>query len=144
MASGEVVFRSSAELRDVLERVLERVNADDRAGPLLRAAHLRARFEFTDRRLDLNVASAEDEENYVEWSFAGRAPWTPKVTLKMDSAFANGWLQGGESLAIAIARGRVRCSGETRSKLLFVPVAKLLTEPYRQVIGAEFEHLRIA
>jgi hypothetical protein len=138
------VFRSSEELREVLGRLLESVDADDRIGPLLRAAHLRARLEFPDRRLDLNVASCEGDDRNVEWSFARRAPWTPKVTLRMDSSVANGWLQGEESLAIAIARGRVRCSGESRSTLFFVPVAKLLGDPYRRLIEAEFEHLRIA
>ena len=142
--SGEAAFRSVAELRDVLDRLLESVEADDRIGSIMRAAHVRTRFQFTDRRLSLNLASSEDEETYVDWSFAARAPWKPKVTLRMDSTVANAWLQGKESLAIAIARGRVRCTGETRSTLFFVPVAKLLTEPYRQVIDAEFDHLRLA
>lgn len=142
-AAGEAVFRSSEELREVFGRLLENVDGDDRIGPVLRAAHLRARLEFPDRRLDLNVASSEGEDRNVEWTFAHRAPWTPKVTLRMDSSVANGWLQGKESLAIAIARGRVRWSGESRSTLLFVPIAKLLGDPYRRLIEADFEHLRI-
>ncbi|HEX6115527.1 MAG TPA: hypothetical protein VFY99_00410 [Solirubrobacterales bacterium] len=142
--SGGVAFRSADELREVLERTFESVDADERIGPLLRAAHLRARFDFTDLGLHLNVASSDGDEHCVDWSFAARAPWPPKVVLRMDSEVANGWLQGKESLAIAIARGRVRCTGETKSTLFFVPIASLLGEPYRRVIDADYEHLRIA
>ena len=142
--SGDAAFRSADEFRDVLDGLLASVEADERTGPLLRAAHLRARFEFTDMDLNLNVASAEDGERCIEWGFARRAPWTPKVVLRMDSGVANRWLQGRESLAIAIARGRVRCAGETKSTLFFVPVARLLTEPYRRVIEADFQHLKLA
>jgi hypothetical protein len=111
----------------------------------MRASHLNARLEFTDSRLSLNVASAEDGgEHCVKWSFASRSPWKPKVILRMDSAVANGWLQGRESLAIAIARGRVRSAGETKSTLFFVPLARLLADPYRRVIDAGYEHLLLA
>jgi hypothetical protein len=142
--SREAEFSSAAELRDVLERLFEAVQADDRAGPLLRAAHFRARLHFTDKNLTLNVASADDGDSYVQWSFASRPPWQPKVTMRMDSAVANAWLQGEESLAIAIARGRVKCTGETKSTLFFVPVAKLLAEPYRGVLDSGYPHLRLS
>jgi hypothetical protein len=141
--SREAGFESAAELREVLERLFAAVEADERVGPLLRAAHVRARLQFTDRHLVLNLASSEDEDSYLDWNFSARPPWTPKVTLRMDSSVANAWLQGKESLAIAIARGRVKCVGESRSTLFFVPVAKLLTEPYRRVIDSGYEHLRL-
>jgi hypothetical protein len=141
--SRKAEFRSAAELRKVLERLLETADSDERIAPILRAARLRARFEFTDRDVALNVASMEDGEQSIEWTFARRPTWTPKVTLRMESAVANRWLQGEESLAIAMARGRVRCTGETKSTLLFVPIAKLLSEPYRQVLKGDFEHLQL-
>jgi hypothetical protein len=136
-------FRSADELRQVLERLLENADADERIGPILRAAHMRARLEFTDRDVVLNVASSEGEDRSIEWTFARRAPWPPKVVLRMASDVANRWLQGEESLAIAMARGRVRCTGETRSTLLFVPIAKLLNEPYRRILKRDFKHLRL-
>lgn len=140
----ECEFRSREELREVLERLLEEADSDDRIGPILRAAHVRTRFEFTDVGLSLNVASSDEEDHFVKWSFANRAPWRPKLMLRMDSAVANRWLQGRESLAIAIARGRVRVSGETRSTLFFLPVARLLCDPYRRLIAAEYDHLKQA
>ena len=143
-ATGEVAFRSAAELREVLGRLFSIVDADEKVGPLLRAAHVRTRFEFPDLRLRLNLASADGAAHYLEWNFARSPAWDPKVTLRMASDFANSWLQGNESLAIAIARGRVRCTGETKSTLFFVPVAKLLCDPYKRLIGDEYEHLAIA
>ena len=128
----------------MLGKLFAVVDADERAGPLLRAAHLRTRFEFTDLRLGLNLASAETEDRCVEWDFGHRPQWQPKVTLAMSSDVANRWLQGRESLAIAIARGRVRCRGETRSTLIFVPLAKLLAEPYRRLLEGEYPHLCLA
>jgi hypothetical protein len=141
--SRDAAFGSAAELREVLERLFATVEGDERTGSVLRAAHFRVRFDFTDLRVHLNLASAEDDEHYLRWSFAPRAPWDPKLTLRMDSSVANAWLQGEQSLAIAIARGQVRWVGETRSTLFFVPLAKLLSEPYRRVVDADFPHLRI-
>ena len=62
----------------------------------------------------------------------------------MDSEVANRYLQGKESLAIAIARRRVRCRGESKVALLYVPAMRLLCEPYRRVVAAEYPHLAIA
>ena len=43
----------------------------------------------------------------------------------MDSATANGYLQGRESLAVAIARGQVRCSGDLKTALVYLPALRL-------------------
>ena len=59
----------------------------------------------------------------------------------MPAAVANRYLQGRESLAIAIARGEVSCKGEPRTALLYLPAARLLGEPYRRVVEAEFPAL---
>ena len=139
-----VAFRSATELREVLERLLAAADDDDRIGAVLRAARMRARFHFTDLGLYLNVSSADDDGHCIAWSFSRRSPWEPQVVLRMDSEVANGWLQGRESLAIAIARGRVRCSGDARAVLFFIPIAKLLGEPYRRLVEADYGHLKVA
>jgi len=140
----EVAFRSPAELREVLESLLEAADCDERAGPLLRAASLRTRFEFTDMGLTLDVASAEDPDRCIEWTFEREPPWEPKLILRMDSDVANRWLQGTESIAIAIARGRVQCAGESRSALFFLPTVKLLTVPYRRLVKSRYRHLQVS
>ena len=59
----------------------------------------------------------------------------------MSAEVANRYLQGRESLAIAIARGQVRCRGGSRAALPYLPAARLICEPYRRVVEAEFPDL---
>jgi hypothetical protein len=135
-------FSSAAELTEVLDRLLRRVDADERVGPLLRAARMRTRFKFTDLPVRLNLASAEGSlDRCLEWSFTDRPPWEPRLPLEMNSAVANSYLQGRESLPVAIARHRVRCRTDARAALLFLPAARLLCEPYRELIAAEYPRL---
>ena len=133
-----------AEFQDVLERALVEVEADERTVTLLRAVSLRVRFEFPDIELVLNLAAAQGHDESLSWSFSDDVPWSPKLELEMDSEVANRYLQGRESLAVAIARRRVRCRGESKVALLYVPAIRLVCEPYRRVVTAEFPHLAIA
>lgn len=142
-AAEDVGYRSAEELCEVLDRLLGAVDGDERVGPMLRAARVRVRLEFTDLKVALNLASAESEDCCVEWDFAERPPWHSKLTLKMDSVVANRYLQGSENVAIAIARGHIACSGHSRAALVFLPAAKLLVEPYRRLIAAEYPHLEV-
>ncbi len=128
------------DFRAALEQALAEVDADERLGPLIGATGLRMRFEFTDLEMALNVASAEAGTN-LTWSFADDPGWEPKLVLRMTSEVANRYLQGRESLAIAIARGKVRCEGDSRSALLYLPAARLLCEPYRRIVRTGFPAL---
>src|ERR687891_557062 len=122
----EAGFRSAEELREVLERVLAELDADEISGPLLRASKLRIRFEFPDVGLVLNTASADDPHHHLKWAFSDEVDWTPALEMEMDSRTANRYLQGKESLPIAIARRKVRCRGESRFTLLFLPALRLI------------------
>ena len=128
------------DLRAALERALTAVDSDERLGPLIGATRLRMRMEFTDLGTALNVASAEGDHNLV-WSFDDDPGWPPKLTLRMTGDVANRYLQGRESLPIAIARGQVHCSGDSRTALLYLPAARLLAEPYRRVVEADYPAL---
>ena len=44
---------------------------------------------------------------------------------------------------MAIARGQVQCAGDARSALLYLPAAKLITDPYRRLVAAEYSHLAL-
>ncbi len=136
--------RSRGEFRELLEKALHEVDADDRAGALLRAAALRVRFEFPDLGMALDVAPSEDTGHHLCWSFAGGAGFAPKLVLSMDSEVANAYLQGRESIAIAIARRRVRARGESRVALLYIPAIRLICEAYREIVRAEYPHLAVA
>ena len=132
---------AAAEFQHLLDDVLTETDADDQAGPLLRAAGLRIRFEFPDLPLVLSVAATEEGTHHLTWTFSDEVDWKPKLQLKMDSKVANAYLQGKESLAIAIAHGRVKASGDTRSALVYIPALRLLVSSYRKLVTQEHPHL---
>lgn len=141
MASRSSSSASAAEFQALLDDVLRETDADDQAGPLLRAAGLRIRFEFPDLSLVLNVAATDQDDRHLTWRFDDEIDWRPKLTLRMDSKVANAYLQGKESLAIAIARGRVKATGDTRSALVYIPALRLLVASYRRLVTQEHPHL---
>jgi hypothetical protein len=142
MGSGSAsTATAAAEFQAVLDDVLTETDADDEAGPLLRAAGLRIRFEFPDLPLVLNLAATEEGSHHLSWRFSDTVEWKPKLTLRMDSKVANAYLQGKESLAIAIAHGRVKATGDTRSALVYIPALKLLVTSYRRLVTQEHPHL---
>ncbi len=134
---------SAAEMREVLEDVLEAVEADEKAGTLVRAAAPRLRIEITDRSLVLNLAPSDEPSRRLRWRFDDDIDWEPRLRMWMDATTANRYLQGRESLAIAIARGRVRCEGDARAALLYVPAMRFLIEPYRRLVRERFPDLVI-
>lgn len=136
--------RSRAELRELLDRTLRAVDADDFAGPVLRGVGLSVRFEITDLGLVLNVAPSDDPDHHLRWGFADERSFDPKLELTMDSEVANVYLQGRESLAIAIARRRVRFGGDAGVALLYVPTLRLICEHYRRIVKASHPELAVA
>jgi hypothetical protein len=130
------------QFRAALERALTEAESDERVGPPICATKMRLRFVFDDVGLALNIAALEGEER-LSWSF-GSVAWEPKLTLTMNSEVANRYLLGRESLAIALARGRVRVRGDSRTALLYLPAARLISEPYRRVVDSAFPALAAA
>jgi hypothetical protein len=142
MGSGSASSATAAaEFQSVLEDVLTETDADEQAGPLLRAAGLRIRFEFPDLPLVLSLAATDEGKHHLSWWFSEDVKWKPKLTLRMDSKVANAYLQGKESLAIAMARGRVKATGDTRSALVYIPALKLLVTSYSRLVTQEHPNL---
>lgn len=137
-------IRSRAELRELLDRTLQAVDADDFAGPVLRGVGLSVRFEIPDLDLVLNVAPSDDPDHHLRWEFADERSFDPKLELTMDSEVANAYLQGRESLAIGIARRRVRFGGGASAALLYVPALRLICEHYRRIVNAAHPKLAVA
>jgi hypothetical protein len=131
---AQEVFPSSREFREVVDAALFALDADERSGPLVRATGMRMRFELGDIAAVLNIAAGKGGGQNLRWGFTDDGAWDPKLRFSMNSDVANRFLQGRESLAIAIARGRVHCEGEPRYALLYIPALRLLVEPYRQAV----------
>ena len=130
-------------MRELVDRVLTEVDADEQAGPLLRATGMHLRLWLPDLDLAVNIAASEDPDHYLAWSFEATAPWEPKLELTMRSVMANAYLQGKTSVPVEIARGHVQCVGDARSALLYLPATKLITDPYRRLVAAEYRHLLV-
>lgn len=146
MGTAEATRRpggSATEFRALLDEALSALDVDEKSGPLLRAAGLRMRFEFPDLEMVLNVAASDEPGHHLRWRFSDAVDWEPKLKLRMNSRVANAYLQGKESLAIAIARGRVRFDGDAQCALRYVPTLRLVAGPYRRLVRAEYPHLLV-
>ena len=143
MESKSLDHLDEKELRRLLDEALSEVDADERVGPLLRATGLRLRFQFPDLDMVLNLTTSDEPGHHLRWRFSDDVDWEPRLELRMDSPVANAYLQGRESLAIGIARGRVKAKGDTRCALVYVPALRLIVEPYRRLVRDQAPHLAL-
>lgn len=132
-----------AEFREVLDRALRELDVDERLGPTLRASGLALRLELTDLDLVVRIVASESEGHHLSWRFEDGGEQA-KLDLRMDSETANAYLQGKESLAIALAKRKVRCSGSSRVALFYLPALGLVAEPYRRLVRERYPHLVLA
>jgi hypothetical protein len=137
---GEANFASVTELREVLTALLERIESDPELSERLRSGQIAFRYVFTDFGLTLDVSGAVSEEG-LRWSFSGAPEQEPEVTLEMTSEIANRYMQGRESLAIGIARKRIRCACEAGAALKLLSASRLTSAAYREVLERHYPHL---
>ena len=137
------VFNSSDEFREVMDRTFELMSSDPDMGPKLREADTPQRWEFPDLDLVVNVAASDegDSAHNRMWQWTDDVPWEHEVKMQMDSAVANRYFQGKENIAMAIARRRIKTSGNVKKALVLVPVTKPVFAKYREMCAAEYPHL---
>jgi hypothetical protein len=136
-------FRSAREMREVLDRTFTKVNEDDHTGPLLRAMGLNLGVECPDVRARVQVAASQQPDAWIEWSFERDPEWDPTFLLTMNSEVANRWLHGRESVAMAIAHRQMKCIGDARSALRYLPAVKLISVPYKHIVRTGYPHLAL-
>ena len=137
-------FSSAEEMREVLTELLTDVDEDTELGRRLRSAQVSYRYVFPDLGLSLNIASSEETDHWIRWSFGEPQEGEPALTLEMSSEVANRYLQGRENLAIGVARGNIRCSSKARAALKLLPISGQLSESYRRVLQRRHPHLLLA
>jgi len=136
-------FKSPAEFREVMDKVFTIMSTDPDMGPKLRDAETPQRFEFPDVDLAVNITYAdtvEDGQN-LHWEWTDDVAWEPEVEMTMDSDIANRYFQGKENIAMAIARRRIKTSGNVKKALALIPITKPVYAQYRQMLEAEYPHL---
>jgi hypothetical protein len=127
-------YSSPREFAQILDLALRKLDGDERSGALMRATGIRLRIEISDVASALNLASVQNGNRHLTWTFDDSPDWEPRLVMRLDSEIANRFLQGRESLAIAVARGRVKVEGDPRYTLLYVPALRLLVDPYRAAV----------
>lgn len=136
-------FRSSAEFREVMDRLFAIMSEDPEMGPRLRDADVPQRFEFEDLDLVMNVRARRGRERKnLHWEWKDEVDWKPKVTMKMDSEVANRYFQGKENIPLAIARRRIKPRGDIGAALRLIPITRPVYARYREMVAGEYPHLR--
>jgi hypothetical protein len=138
-----VGFKSADEFREVMDKVFTIMSTDPDMGPKLRDAETPQRFEFPDLDLVANVTYADEvtDNRHLRWEWSDDVDWKPEVEMKMDSEVANRYFQGKENVAMAIARRRIKTSGNVKKALSILPITKPVFEKYRQMIEKDYPHL---
>ena len=134
-------FKSSDEFRDVMDRVFGLMSDDPDMGPKLRDAETPQRFEFPDMDMVVNVTAGDGDAENLIWEWSDDIDWEPEVEMRMDSAVANRYFQGKENVAMAIARRRIKTSGNVKKALALIPITKPVFDQYRELLEDEYPHL---
>jgi hypothetical protein len=135
-------FKSADECREVISRAFELMSNDPDMGPKLRDADTPQRWEFPDLERVVNVTAAEEgADGALRWEWSDDVGWEPEVYMTMDSGIANRYFQGKENIAMAVARRRIKTSGNVKKALALVPVTKPVFAKYRAMVEKEYPHL---
>jgi hypothetical protein len=137
-------FESARELREVMDEVFSLMDRDPDMGPKLRDADTPQRFEFTDFDLVVNIRAARPgEDGCLYWEWSDDVDWEPKVKMEMSSEVANRYFQGKENVPMAVARRRIKTSGDLKAALALIPVTKPVYAQYRAYVEREKPHLKV-
>ncbi len=137
-------FHDAEEFRTIMDRIFGMLSDDPDMGPKLRDADVPQRFEFEDMDMVVNIrASEEGEDGNLHWEWSEEVDWEPKVTMKMSSETANKYFQGKENVPVAMARRKIKTSGDMKSALKLIPITKPVFAQYRAVVEDEYPHLKV-
>jgi hypothetical protein len=137
-------FDSARELREAIDEVFSMMDRDPDMGPKLRDADTPQRFEFTDFDAVVNIRAARpDEDGNLKWEWSDDVDWEPKVKMEMSSEVANRYFQGKENVPMAVARRRIKTSGDLKAALALIPITKPIYAQYRDYVEREKPHLKV-
>ena len=135
-------FQSASEFREVMDRAFTLMSTDPEMGPKLRNAQVPQRFEFPDQDAVVNITHDEEGgEHNLRWEWSDDVDWEPKVVMTMSSEVANRYFQGKENVPLALARRRIKSSGDIKSALKLVPITKPVFGLYREMVERDYPHL---
>jgi putative sterol carrier protein len=135
-------FQSASEFREVMDRAFTLMSTDPEMGPKLRDAQVPQRFEFPDQDAVVNITYDDSGgDQNLRWVWSDDVDWKPQVEMTMDSDVANKYFQGKENVPMALARRRIKSSGDIKSALKLIPITKPVFAMYRQMLERDYPHL---
>ena len=136
-------FRSPEEFREVIDEVFTLMSTDPEMGPKLRDAEVPQRFEFPDMDMVVNITFVAEvvDDHCLRWEWSDDVDWESEVGMKMSSEVANRYFQGKENVAMAIARRRVKTSGNVKKALALMPITKPVFARYTALLEERYPHL---
>jgi hypothetical protein len=135
-------FESRAQFREVMDKVFTIMSTDPDMGPQLRDARVPQRFEFPDVDAVVNITYDDSGgEQNLRWVWSDDVEWDPQVEMTMDSEVANKYFQGKENVPMALARRRIKSSGDVKAALKLMPITKPVFAQYRALLEREYPHL---
>jgi hypothetical protein len=135
-------FRSAKEFREVMDKVFAIMSTDPDMGPKLRDAQVPQRFEFPDQDAVVNITYDDSGgDQNLRWVWSDDVDWKPQVEMTMDSDVANKYFQGKENVPMALARRRIKSSGDVKAALKLMPITKPVFDQYRAMLEREYPHL---
>jgi hypothetical protein len=117
-------FTSPAEVVKYIGGIFEAAFEDDELAPRLRETGVVLKFALTDPDTVLVV---DAPRGLVQ---EGDDDVTVGATMTMAADVANAYWQGKENLPLAMAKGRIKVSGEIAALLRLAPLAKKLYPVY--------------
>src|SRR6476620_7258489 len=131
------------EFREVMDRVFEMMSTDPEMGPKLREAETPQRFDFPDVDMVVNITAAPEvvDGQHLVWEWTDDVAWEADVQMEMNSDVANKYFQGKENVAMAIARRRIKTSGNVKKALALIPITKPVYAMYCEMLEKEYPHL---
>ena len=78
---------------------------------------------------------------HLRWEWSDDVSWEADVQMTMDADVANRYFQGKENVAMAIARRRIKTSGNVKKALALLPITKPVYKQYREMLEDEYPHL---
>jgi hypothetical protein len=135
-------FQSASEFREVMDKAFALMSTDPDMGPKLRDARVPQRFEFPDQDAVVNITYDDSGgDQNLRWVWSDDVDWKPQVEMTMDSDVANKYFQGKENVPMALARRRIKSSGDVKAALKLMPITKPVFGQYRELLEREYPHL---
>jgi hypothetical protein len=135
-------FESRSQFREVMDKVFTIMSTDPDMGPQLRDARVPQRFEFPDVDAVVNITYDDSGgEQNLRWVWSDDVEWDPQVEMTMDSEVANKYFQGKENVPMALARRRIKSSGDVKAALKLMPITKPVFAQYRALLERDYPHL---